>query len=368
MGINDAHPYTHFFVRTNANRLKLYFKRRSPLLASSHGRITVNQNNRVSIETCWIVTDGKVGMVKQCRGLAEILEVEPVSKVIDQRVPWRWLPPAITPFALGVVTPDSSPLVPPWPDLLIASGRKSVAPARAIRRASGNATFCVQIQNPGIAPAAFDLVVTPQHDGLSGPNVIATTGSLHGLTSHVLDAARTRFANLVAPLPSPLLAVLLGGDNAVYKMTEDYSIQLAAKLRQLADDHGWGLAITPSRRTPVHARRAIAEALQGSSALVWDETGDNPYLGFLAHADAVLVTCDSVNMVCEAAATGKPLHVAHLQGGSEKFRRFHANMEARGITRPFNDTLETWDYVPLNDTALVAAEIRRRIAITRTGN
>ncbi|MDE0780846.1 MAG: ELM1/GtrOC1 family putative glycosyltransferase, partial [Alphaproteobacteria bacterium] len=53
----------------------------------------------------------------------------------------------------------------------------------------------------------------------------------------------------------------------------------------------------------------------------------------------------------------------HLDGGSDKFRRFHANMEARGITRPFAGTIEDWDYVPLDDTALVAAEIRRRIAI-----
>ena len=368
MGINGARPYSHTFAGPNASRLKLYFKRRSPLFASFHGRITVNQNTRTSIETCWIVTDGKVGMVNQCRGLAEILEVEPVSKVIDQRAPWRWLPPVITPSVLDVVTSDSSPLVPPWPDLLIASGRKSVAPARAIRRASGGTTFCVQIQNPGAAPAAFDLVVTPQHDGLSGPNVMATTGSLHGLTPRVLDAARARFADMMAPLPRPLLAVLLGGDNAVYNMTEDYGRQLAAQLRGLVDDHGWGLAITPSRRTPDHARRAITSALQGTSALIWDETGDNPYLGFLAHAAAVLVTCDSVNMVCEATATEKPVHVAHLEGGSEKFRRFHANMETRGITRPFAGTIETWDYVPLDDTALVAAEIRRRIAIARTGN
>jgi len=328
----------------------------------------VNQNTKTSIESCWVLTDGKVGMINQCRGLAEVLGVEPVSKVIDQRAPWRWLPPALTPPALGVITPASSPLAPPWPDLLIASGRKSVAPARAIRRASGGATFCVQIQNPGLAPSAFDLVVTPQHDGLSGPNVMSTTGSLHGLTTRVLEEARHTFTDMVAPLPRPLLAVLLGGDNAVYKMTEDYGRQLAARLRSLVDDQGWGLAVTPSRRTPDHARRAITEALQGTSALIWNETGDNPYLGFLSHADAVLVTCDSVNMVCEATATGKPVHVAHLQGGSEKFTRFHANMEAQGITRPFAGTIETWDYVPLDDTALVAAEIRRRIAIARSGN
>lgn len=302
-------------------------------------------------------------MVNQCRGLAEVLGIEPVSKVIGLRAPWQWLPPVLTPNILGVTSGDSDPLTPPWPDLLIASGRKSVAPARAIRKASKGRTFCVQIQDPGVSPTAFDLVVAPDHDGMTGENVVSTTGSLHGLTESILAEARIRFADRVSRLQHPLLAVLLGGDNSVFKLTETYGRTLAAQLRDLAQNHGWGLAVTPSRRTPDHARRAIADALRSTGADVWDETGDNPYLGFLAHADAIIVTGDSVNMVSEATATGKPVHVAHLEGGSDKFRRFHQNMESRGITRPFNGTVENWDYEPLDDTAMVAAEIKRRIAI-----
>jgi len=302
-------------------------------------------------------------MVNQCRGLAEVLGVTPVSKVIDQRAPWRWLPPVLTPASLGVTSASSDLLAPPWPHLLIATGRKSVAPARAIRHASRGATFCVQIQDPGVSPSAFDLVVAPAHDGLSGPNVISTTGSLHGVNNAALDAARVQFSDQVAGLPHPLLSVLLGGDNAVYRMTQAFSDQLAEQLRVLAQEHSWGLAITPSRRTPDHARAAISRALQDTDAAFWDETGANPYLGFLAHADAIVVTGDSVNMVCEATATGKPVHVAHLEGGSAKFTRFHQNMEARGWTRPFDGSLAQWDYDPPDDTAKVAAEIQRRIAI-----
>lgn len=308
------------------------------------------------------MTDGKVGMVNQCRGLAEVLGVDPVSKVIDLRAPWQWLPPVVTPASLSIATSSSDALAPPWPDLLIASGRKSVALARAIRKASSGQTFCVQVQDPGISPTAFDLVVAPAHDGMEGKNVISTTGSLHGLTDSILASARARFADRVSHLKRPLLAVLLGGDNAVYKMTEAYGHTFAAQLRDLAQNHDWGLAVTPSRRTPDHARKAIADALKDTDADIWDETGENPYLGFLAHADAIVVTGDSVNMVSEATATGKPVHVAHLEGGSDKFRRFHHNMVSRGITRPFRGAIESWDYAPLDDTAMVAAEIRRRIA------
>ena len=83
--------------------------------------------------SCWILTDGKIGMVNQCLGLARALGLEPDNRTVDLRAPWRWLPPSLVPARTGVVTPESSPLAAPWPDILIASGRKSVAPARAVR-------------------------------------------------------------------------------------------------------------------------------------------------------------------------------------------------------------------------------------------
>ncbi len=81
----------------------------------------------------------------------------------------------------------------------------------------------------------------------------------------------------------------------------------------------------------------------------------------LGSADAIVVTADSVSMVSEAAATGKPVHIVELDGGSEKFARFHQAMREAGITRPFNGTLAEWHYPPLDDTARAAAEIRRRL-------
>ena len=77
----------------------------------------------------------------------------------------------------------------------------------------------------------------------------------------------------------------------------------------------------------------------------------------------MLVTGDSVSMVSEAAASGKPVHVIELEGGSEKFARFHQGMREAGITRPFSGAIESWRYAPLDDTARAAAEIRRRLAL-----
>ncbi|MBT3810395.1 MAG: hypothetical protein HOF99_12920, partial [Rhodospirillaceae bacterium] len=131
-----------------------------------------------NIQSCWILTDGKIGMVNQCLGLARALGHDPDIKTVDLRRPWAWLPPTLIPARTSVITAGSTPLAPPWPDLLIASGRKSVAPAQAIRKASGGRTFCIQIQDPGIAVGSFDLVVAPDHDRLRGDNVVSTLGAM----------------------------------------------------------------------------------------------------------------------------------------------------------------------------------------------
>jgi mitochondrial fission protein ELM1 len=95
----------------------------------------------------------------------------------------------------------------------------------------------------------------------------------------------------------------------------------------------------------------------------WDGRGENPYFGYLGLADAVIVTADSVTMISEAAATGKPVHVAALEGGSAKFRRFHAAMQEAGVTRPFAGRLEDWRYEPLDEAARIATEVRRRLEL-----
>ncbi|HCP01538.1 MAG: hypothetical protein CL573_08055 [Alphaproteobacteria bacterium] len=301
-------------------------------------------------------------MLNQCLGLARALVLEPENKTVHLRPPWAWLPPSLIPARMGLITAESSILTPPWPDILIATGRRSVAPARAIRRAASGKTFSIQIQDPGVPPDAFDLVVAPAHDQLAGENVVSTIGAIQGIDHAALEGAHAAFANRMGTLPRPLAAVLLGGDNAVYRMTPALGVRLTEQLRALAGDQGWGLAITPSRRTPAFVMDAIRAALAGLDVYIWDETGPNPYLGFLAHADSLIVTGDSVNMVSEAAATGKPVHVVHLEGGSKKFTRFHNAMTERGITRPFTGALETWTYERLDDMEVVVGEIQRRLA------
>jgi uncharacterized protein len=67
------------------------------------------------------------------------------------------------------------------------------------------------------------------------------------------------------------------------------------------------LLVTPSQRTSPEALRALVAPIGSVPHFVWDGTGENPYLRLLATADAIVATEDSVNLVTEAAGTGKPV-------------------------------------------------------------
>lgn len=314
--------------------------------------------------SCWVVTEGLAGTENQCLGIAEALGVTPVVKRIALRQPWQTLSPFLGNETERTFSPLGDPLRAPWPDLVLASGRKAVAAARYIKRKSHGRSFTVFIQDPRVSPSQFDLVAVPSHDRLRGPNVIVTTATPNRITSERIDTARDDFSEQFEDMPSPRVAVLIGGSSSAYRMTADITRTLVAQLKALMAEENASLMITTSRRTGETNEAIIDEALVDTPAWIWDQESENPYFGFLAWADTILVTADSASMISEAASTGKPVYMIPLEGGSPKMGKFHQNLIDRGILRVFNGTLEHWDYTPLNDAAFVADEIRKRLKTT----
>ncbi len=317
---------------------------------------------------CWVLTDGKAGTENQCIGLAEAIGVEPVVKRVHPRAPWTWLPVGRWPLPHLALGADSDPVAPPWPDLLIASGRRSVPYALAIKRRSGAATFTIQVQDPRLPSNRFDMVAPPRHDHVRGANVVETQGALNRVTPARLAAAAAAMAARLSHLPRPLVAVLIGGSSNSYRLTPETARELGQSLAAMAGSSGAGLVVTPSRRTGRSNVEALRAGLgmatiegSGTTIEIWDGVNPNPYFGYLGLADAIVVTCDSVSMTSEACSTGKPVHVVELPGGAAKFHEFHARLRAGGLTRPFTGTLERWSYEPLRDTAEVAAEVKQRL-------
>jgi uncharacterized protein len=308
----------------------------------------------------WIVTDGSVGMEAQGIAVAEAVGLPYALKRVRITGAKRFLPARLQiylrPTHLLSLVADNVPLRAPWPRLVISIGRRSVPIALAIKRVAN--AFGLHIQNPKVPARHFDLIAGPLHDGFSGENVISTFGAVHSVTQARLAEAAKSFAARIDPLPRPRLAVLLGGESQSFSFPPALAASFGASLAKVARDSGGSLLVTPSRRTSPEALSAISSAIAEVPHFVWHGAGENPYFAFLALADAIVATEDSVNMVTEAAGTGKPVYVQALKGTSRRLARFHDLMRERGATRPFAGKIETWSYPPINDTERVASVIR----------
>jgi len=300
------------------------------------------------VSTCWIVTEGLIGLQNQAIGLAQALGLPYVLKVVKK------------PKGLWKLFSPGHDLTPPWPDLLISCGRQSAPVAVAIRRASENKTFTVHIQDPFISPENFDVVIVPQHDTMRGGNVLVTKGAINHVNIEKLKIAAERFRPLLAKLPRPLISVLVGGKNKHQGFNATSGHDFAKKLRLAVTNTGGGLAITFSRRTGARNESIIRKALTGIPSYIWDSTGENPYFGLLALADATVVTNDSISMLSEACSTGKPVYVYELPHGGKRHKQFCESLVEGGIARIFSGDIETWKYTPLDETRRAADFVYKR--------
>ena len=312
--------------------------------------------------SAWVITDGKAGMDVQAKGVADALGVAVEMKRVEPRGLYRFTAPWGPPDHKTRFGKPDGHFAPPWPKIAIATGRASIPYIRALKRRAGLQTFTVVLQDPKTGAGTADLIWVPEHDTRRGANVITTLTAPHSFSPERFAALRASVPADIAALPHPRVAAILGGKNAVYKYTDACDARFAGALRSLAR-LGASFMITPSRRTHERLVRKVREATDGAPRILWDGTGDNPYPQFLAQADLLVVTADSVNMTGEACATGRPVYVFEPSEGSAKFTKFHTALRKAGATRPLPaviDNLEGWDYTPLDSAATIAAEIERR--------
>jgi mitochondrial fission protein ELM1 len=306
----------------------------------------------------WILTDaGKVGTFNQCRGLAQNLGLSFISKTIRPRLPWRVLPPRLWYNALQAQEKGYDSFTPPWPDILIAAGRASVAPALALKKRAKKC-FTIIIQNPYMDPCHFDCVIAPSHDRLKGNNVFSVLGSLHGLNDGQLAEAALSHP---APLPSPVTTVLIGGDSYHYSYKPEDMTKLGQALRKL----GGHFLISASRRTRPELLNILEVCLKDMSYEMWKGQGNNPnpYYAYLALADRIIVTEDSISMATEACFTGKPVYIWELPRRASKSVEFYNRLYKGGYARPYQWPFPEWTPFKLSEMDKVIVFINQKISL-----
>jgi mitochondrial fission protein ELM1 len=263
----------------------------------------------------WLLHGHKAGDNNQTLALAGALGWPYEIKRLAYR-PWELLTNRLLQITLAGTDPARcSPLEAPWPDLVITAGRRNEPVARWIRRQSGGHTRLVHVGRPWARLDCFDLiVVTPQYFLPGRDNVLPIDLPLHRVTRDSLDAIGREWAARFESQPRPWWSVLLGGDSGPFVFTPAKARQLAAWLnRRVADEDG-SVLVTNSARTPADAWAAFREVLAvPHTAWSWRrDADDNPYLAYLALADRLVVTGESMSMLAEATASGVPLYIYDL--------------------------------------------------------
>ncbi len=319
---------------------------------------TLGENKPLTI---WAVADGRAGIVNQVQGVAEAVARLTPAEITLKRIGWKGyldpLPARWNPAPRSGMSSGSSDFTPPWPDLMIAAGRASLPLSIRMREWSGGKTFVVQLQDPRLPADLFDMVVPPFHDELSGRGIFPVVGSPHRVTPERLAQDFETFKARIAPLPRPRVAVLIGGKSKAFDITPTTAHALADRIARMVEGVGGSVLLTTSRRTPAAAREILTARLSALPGFLWDGEGENPYFAFLAAADVVVATEDSINMVAEAASTGKPIHIAAVDGKQRRKRLFHADLLERGIAKPFTGEYRTWTYQALRETDRLAGAI-----------
>ena len=265
----------------------------------------------------WLIDAYRVGERAQVRALVDALGWPCETKVLAYRKR-VFLPHVLGQSTLRGLEPKSvAALSPPWPDLVVTCGVRNEPVCRWIRDQSDGKTRYVHVGRPWAPLDTFDLVIeTPQYRIPACPNVLNNALCLNSVSPEILERERGVWQEKFAELPRPRFAVVVGGNSGPFTFGPKAATRLGREASQLAAAQGGSLLVTTSSRTSEAATKALQTALFGPNYFYrWkDNDSANPYKGILSWADRFIVTGDSVSMLSEACATGKPVRMFDIGG------------------------------------------------------
>ncbi len=304
---------------------------------------------------CWVITDGNTGAKSQALGLVEYLGLDYEEKIFQLKTAFRLFAPYFDFDYLKYKTQNSSEFNFSYPPkLVIVCGSRARSIGVLLKRKFAEKIFTIYIQDPKFSPNYYDLIISPAHDSLRGENVINNFFALNRITPEKLENEKNKFPELFRQYKAPYNTILIGGDTKNYRMSDYAYNKLISDLKTLTNKISGSFLISISRRTPKMVIAALQE-LQNENIFVYDlKKEPNPFFAMLAAADRIFVTNDSVSMVSEAVATGKPVYTIMLHGhnntkvarmfynliSEEKIAIFDEKIPEKEITIQKNETQE----------------------------
>jgi mitochondrial fission protein ELM1 len=288
----------------------------------------------------WAITNGHPGNTVQIVGLAEALgwdyEIKELRFSRRAKIRRYFMISYLFPL-FGLDRKRSSPLEPPWPDVVIGVGRSTAPVTSWIGRRSAGATRTIHLgRGGGPFINAYDAVITPLHCQMPSDNRrYEILLPLNPVSDSQLSEAQSQWPGLLEGMPRPVVLLLVGGDASHFRLDANYARDMAKNVLTWAENSGGSMVAVTSRRTSKSAIQALASVCKPPHRLHrWEPNQkENPYYAFLAQADILVVTGESESMLAEAASTDKPLYIypipevstSVLRARFKKFYTRHAN-------------------------------------------
>jgi len=303
-----------------------------------------------------LLTEGMHGMISQVEGLAKALDLEFIHEKIELNNFWKMIPPSLTPIKKFVfknkIDKDFN--------IVISCGRKSVIPSIYLKKIYKNKIINIHIQDPKVSLDNFDYIIAPEHDQLSGNNVLSTKGAIHYLRGNELKENENYLKPKIKK--SKVISLIVGGPSKYYDFSSKSLENVFAKIKKNFINNGYQLIFIPSIRTPLNIIDKAKDFFDENQIIIM-HVDKKAYLSSLKLADHIVVTCDSTSMISEAAMTGKPIYVAHMPNirNNLRFKRFFELFKSLNITRDLKDTVDKWSYEKLNETDRVSRYINSQL-------
>ncbi|MFA5393605.1 MAG: ELM1/GtrOC1 family putative glycosyltransferase [Candidatus Ratteibacteria bacterium] len=329
-----------------------------------------------------VLDDGNRGNLNQALGIAERLPGAEIETITVR--PLSFLRRAILFLAANLVgiTPlfkirfllrHVARVVPAYPSFkpsAIISAGSRLAPINVLlsRRACA---VSIQVLYPNfLRVRIFDLLVLPKHDLARYPKIAAAQNLMviKGAPNRIKPAGPSNmsFPRIVSGNPIQI-AVLIGGDDKNYLISEEWAEELSRRLTEISEKLPAQIYLTTSRRTNLKVEDIFRKFLGGkperfSLVFYWQDFA-NPVAEFLNNADLIFTTEDSINMVSEAASSGKPTVV--LRVGRKHQKRLVFDQAFENLVK--GDYINFWlleDLVSSNVTEAVCNPNRKILAET----
>ena len=303
-----------------------------------------------------LLTEGMHGMISQVEGLAKALDLDFIHEKIELNNFWKFIPPKLTPIQNFVFKNDINKNF----NIVISCGRKSVIPSIFLKKKFKNKIINVHIQDPKVSLSHFDFVVVPEHDGLTGKNVINSKGAIHYLRDNELDENMSYLKSRLNK--EKIVSLIVGGPNQYYDYKDIVVEKIFSKIKKNFIDSGYQLIFIPSMRTPKSVIDSAINYFDKNQVIITD-IDKKAYLSSLKLANHIVVTCDSTSMISEAAITGKPIYVAQMPPvkNNIRFQKFFEMFKKLNIIKDLDDKLEDWKYEKLNETDRISGYIKSKI-------